>query len=183
MSQRTKANKHMIMDACVLIDFIKADHMVFKLIAKNVGPICVITPIVEEVDNIDDESELLKLGLVVIEPEFEDADLAVSFSGSTSFNDRLCMLTAKRYGFKCITNDKSLRKLCQQEKVPVVWGLELLLKLHRAGGIHGEKAIEIAEAIHKTNPKHITHKIILGFKNKFLNNLFGYINKPIRSVK
>jgi len=38
----------MIMDACVLIDFIKTDRTVLELIVKHVGPVHVISPIVEE---------------------------------------------------------------------------------------------------------------------------------------
>ncbi len=34
------SRKPMIMDACVLIDFIKADPMVLKLMVNYVGPLC-----------------------------------------------------------------------------------------------------------------------------------------------
>jgi rRNA-processing protein FCF1 len=155
----------MIMDACVLIDFIKTDRSVLELIVKHVGPVHVISPIVEEVGEIDDESELLELGLVILEPEIEDAYAAASHSGPISFQDQLCLLTAKRYGFLCVTNDKSLRKRCRQENVPLLWGLELLAKLHRAGGIPGKEAMLIAQSIRKSNPKHITAKIISRFRD------------------
>jgi len=155
----------MIMDACVLIDFIKTDRTVLELIVKHVGPVHVISPIVEEVGEIDDESELLELGLAIMEPEIEDAYAAASHSGPISFQDRLCLLTAKRHGFKCVTNDKSLRKLCEQEGIPLLWGLEILAELHKAGGISAKEAVLIAQAIRESNPKHITVKIISRFKD------------------
>lgn len=85
MRRRPKARKLMIMDACVLIDFIKTDRTVLELIVKHVGPVHVISPIVEEVGDIDDESELLELGLVIMEPEIEDVYAAASHSGPISF--------------------------------------------------------------------------------------------------
>ncbi|RMG00326.1 MAG: hypothetical protein D6741_07000, partial [Planctomycetota bacterium] len=135
-----------------------------ELIVKYVGPVHVITPIVEEICEIDDGAELLELGLLVMEPELDDAYAAASLSGPISFQDWLCLLTAKRHGFKCVTNDKSLRKLCRREGVPLLWGLEVLAELHKAGGIPGNDAESIAEAIRDSNPKHITSEIISKFK-------------------
>ncbi len=59
------------MDACVLIDFIKTDRAVLELVVKHLGPLHVISPIVDEVNDIDDENELIALGLIIIEPEIE----------------------------------------------------------------------------------------------------------------
>jgi hypothetical protein len=58
---------------CVLIDFIKADRAMLELVVKYVGPPHVISPVVDEVNEIDNENELLALGLIIIEPEIEDA--------------------------------------------------------------------------------------------------------------
>ena len=43
----------MIMDACVLIDFVKTDPSVLQLIAKHVGPVYVVSAIIEEVKEIE----------------------------------------------------------------------------------------------------------------------------------
>lgn len=146
-------------------DFIKTDRTVLELIVKYVGPVHVISPIVEEVGGIDDENELLELGLVIMEPEIEDAYSAAGHSGPISFQDRLCLLTAKRHGFTCVTNDKSLRKSCRQEGIHLLWGLEILAELHKAGGISGKEAQSIARAIRESNPKHISAKILSHFKD------------------
>lgn len=153
----------MIMDACVLIDYLKTERSVLELFAKYIGPVHVVSPVIEEVQEIDSPEELIELGLIIVEPELEDAFAAASQIGPTSFQDKLCLLTAKRHGFTCVTNDKNLRKLCKKEKVPFLWGLQLLAELHQSGGIPAADAIAVAEQIHQTNPKHITTEIIERF--------------------
>ena len=49
MTRRPRARKQMIMDACVLIDFIKADRVVLELVVKHVGSLHVVSPVVDEV--------------------------------------------------------------------------------------------------------------------------------------
>ena len=153
----------MIMDACVLIDFIKVEPTVLQLIVKHVGPVHVASPVVDEINEIDNEEQLVELGLIIVEPELEDAFTAAGGIGPTSFQDRLCLLTAKRHGFTCVTNDKNLRKLCENENIPLLWGLELLARLHQTGSITAKDAIDIAQQIHRTNPMHITDKIVKRF--------------------
>ncbi|MEW6221135.1 MAG: hypothetical protein AB1634_16595 [Thermodesulfobacteriota bacterium] len=45
----------------------------------------------------------------------------------------------------------------------MLWGLELLAQLHRAGGLPGHEASRIAQAIRKSNPTHITADILTRF--------------------
>ena len=111
MTPRADKPEMMIMDACVLIDFIKVEPTVLQLIVKHVGPVHVASPVVDEINEIDNEEQLVELGLIIVEPELEDAFTAAGGIGPTSFQDRLCLLTAKRHGFTCVTNDKNLRKL------------------------------------------------------------------------
>jgi hypothetical protein len=163
VTRRPVRSKLMIMDACVLIDFIKADRAVLELVVKYVGPLHVISPVVDEVNEIDNENELLALGLIIIEPEIEDAYAAGGRSGPLSFEDWLCLLTAKRHAFTCVTNDKNLRKFCKREEVPLLWGLELISELHKVGGIPGKEAETLAQIMQRSNPKHITDKIVSRF--------------------
>jgi hypothetical protein len=163
VSSASRKPRYLILDACVLIDFVKADRSVLASVTKHVGTIYVISPVVSEVQDIDGENELLELGIIIIEPETEDAFKASVGTGATSFQDRLCMLTAKRNGFTCVTNDTNLRKLCESEKVPYLWGLQLILELHKLKGISTPDALHIVNQIHAANPKHITKKIIFRF--------------------
>lgn len=164
MIHRRSQNILMIMDACVLIDFIKADPVVLQLIVKHVGLLHVIGPVIDEVDEIEDENDLIELGLIVVEPEIEDAFTAGSLSGPLSFQDWLCMLTAKRHHFSCVTNDKNLRKQCKNNGISAVWGLEILAALHKSGGLSGADVLAIAKQIRTANPTHITEKIISNFE-------------------
>lgn len=153
----------MIIDACVLIDYLKTDQTVLSLFVAHIGPIHVVHSVVEEVKDIDTVNDLIDLGLIIVEPELEDAFEASAMKGPTSFQDNLSFLTAKRYGFTCITNDKNLRRLCTQSKVPVLWGLKLLADLHLIGGIPSKDALSLANKIQQSNPKHITQEIITRF--------------------
>ena len=159
----------MIMDADVLIDFIKVDRTVLQLIVRHVGPVHVVRPVADEVKEIEDGSELLDLGMEIIDPELEDSFKAAENSrGPTSFNDKLCMLTAMRHGFVCVSNDKSLRRLCNSENVPVLWSLQLLGILHGTGCISTDDVLEIANGIHQVNPRHITSLIVERFKKEIV---------------
>ncbi|MGI6746273.1 MAG: type II toxin-antitoxin system VapC family toxin [Acutalibacteraceae bacterium] len=118
-----KTTQLMIMDACVLIDFLNADRTVLHLISRYVGPVYVVSPVVEELRDINDPGELIELGLSVIEPEIEDAYIAAGNITSISFQDRLCLLTAKRHGLTCVTNDTSLRRHLQGRRCPSALGV------------------------------------------------------------
>ena len=87
----SKANptRFMIMDACVLIDYMNGEPDLFKLISSHIGPIYVATPILEEVDSINSIEELEDLGLLPIEPEIEDVFTAEEMDGQTSFQDNM----------------------------------------------------------------------------------------------
>jgi len=163
VTYRPPARKLMIMDACVLIDFIKADRSVLELVVKHVGTLHVVGPVIDEVKEIEGENELIELGMVIVEPEIEDLDAASQKNRRTSKPDNLCLLMAKRHGLTCVTNDKPLRTFCEKENVPTMWGLELLIELNRSGGIPAETALDIARKIREANPKHITHEILEQF--------------------
>lgn len=158
--------RFMIMDACVLIDYMNGEPELFKLISSHVGGLFVATPILEEVDSIDSIEDLEELGLLPIEPEIEDVLKATEMDGKTSFQDNLCYLTAKRQGMTCVTNDTNLRKQCSASQVPILWGLELILELVKAGGLEKKEASFIATEIHKSNPRHINQKVLTGFLAK-----------------
>lgn len=162
----TTPERLLIMDACVLIDYMKGELELFKLISSHIGPIFVATPIIEEVDFINNLDELEELGLIPLEPELEDVFQANELGGQTSFQDNICYLTAIRQGMTCVTNDKNLRKRCVESEVPIIWGMELILKLVEANGITCEEALIIAEEIHKANPHHIGKKVLKSFKLK-----------------
>lgn len=165
MSQGHPA-RFMIMDACVLIDYMNGESDLFRLISAHIGPIYIATPVLEEVDSIKSLEELEKLGLLPIEPEMEDVFKAANMDGRTSFQDNLCYLTAKRQSLTCVSNDRNLRTQCEISDIPILWGLELILELVKAGGLSKKEASHIAEEIHNSNPRHIGPTVLSGFLSK-----------------
>ena len=160
MSELTAQPTIMILVACVLIDYIKADRFVLELAVKHVGRICVPITIVNEVEDIEGPEDLQELGIEIIEPELEDTLEAASRKGSLSMQDWICLLSAKRGGCVCVTSDKRLRRQCEEENVPVMWGLQILTKLADSNWISAEGAMDVATKIHILNPKFITDAIL-----------------------
>jgi len=154
-----------IVDACVLIDFAKTDPSLLRLIVAHVGPIHVPFQVLAEVKQLD-ASTATSLGLRIVDPDLDTAARAAALGGALSFEDRLCLLMAKASGWTCVSNDRRLRRTCEDEGVPTLWGLELLLRLVSAGGLPKDQAEEAALAIHCSNPRYVTKKILLLFEQK-----------------
>jgi rRNA-processing protein FCF1 len=148
------------MDANVLIDLCEADRTVIRLISEHVGQVHVPLPVLrEEVDQID-EAECTDLGIVVVEPPLQTAIDAATRRAGLSFHDHLCLLLARDNGWSCVTNDGRLRRECAAEKVPVVWGLEVVALLVDASVLTPEAAEEIGRAVQRSNPMFITDSVI-----------------------
>lgn len=157
--------RFLILDACVLIDFLEADPSVLAVARDHLAPIAVVRPVFDEVDDIT-EQQAHELGLQIVDVGLDLAIEAGSRQGPLSFEDCLCLLLAAREGWTCVTNDAALRKACLQESVDVRWGLELLLDLVKAGGLGHDEARSIATTIHAQNPHYVTSKILASFVAK-----------------
>ncbi len=162
----SQTRKLMLLDACVLIDYWKARKSILESFSAHLDKLHIASPVLEEVEDINDPVELTNLGVNIVTPELEDLIEAGAERGQLSFQDRLCILVAKRAGFTCVTNDKSLRNACETAGVGVIWGLEIMLVLYHEGGIERSTALDIAWKIMEINPKHITNKIVRAFKTK-----------------
>lgn len=170
MAISTDSPELMIIDACVLIDYLNVDANLFKLISRHVGSLHIISVITDEVKQIKDEDQLRTLGLIPVEPELEDTFTAAEMQMPTSFPDNLCCLTAKRNHFVCITNDKNLRIFCKKLAVRTMWGLQVIVELCGKGGIKMQNAIEIGQKMHENNPKYISQSILETFIQKIKSN-------------
>lgn len=155
----------LIVDACVLIDFVKTDQSLLRLVVDHVGPIHVPSLVLAEVKQLD-LSTATSLGLLITDPDLDTAAQAAALGGSLSFEDRLCLIMAKASGWTCVSNDGRLRRTCDREGVPTLWGLELLLRLVSAGGLPKEQAEEAAMTIHRSNPRYVSKKVLQGFTQK-----------------
>ncbi len=154
-----KTHSLLIMDANILIDFFQCDRTIIKLVNSHVGQVFLATPVFDEVKQIK-ESDCIRLGIKLIEPDLDQLVEAFSNIGSLSFQDKLCVILAKEHGMTCVSNDKPLRRKCVSESVPVIWGIELVCLLVDSGGLSAQDAETIILKIHANNPKYISKAIV-----------------------
>jgi predicted nucleic acid-binding protein len=155
----------LLMDANVLIDFCKSDASVLALVSSEIGTVHIPRPLLEEEVEKLHHQDWTALGVVAVEPSLAMAAAAAVRRPGLSFHDVLCLLVAKEHGWTCVTNDVRLRRECRSERVPVLWGLELLLMLAERGVLSREVAWSIGNAIHEANP-FITAKVLAEFRKR-----------------
>jgi len=158
-------DKLLIIDADVLIDYVKSDFSILGLTASYVGEVHVISTVLAEVDGLD-EDRCTQLGLHVLEPNLEQYVAATQKRGALSTGDHLCLLFAREKGWTCVSNDGALRRACTEDGVAVLWGLELMIDLVRIGQLGEEEALTVAWTIHSANPFHITQEIVERFTTR-----------------
>lgn len=155
----------LVVDANVLIDYVGSDRSILGLAAEFIGPIHVPRPVLEEVEQLD-EADCARLGIRLAEASTAQLLEAGAGRGRLSFSDRLCLVLARDRSWTCVTNDRALRRACADLSVPVLWGLELMLELVSLRGLTAGAALDVAMAIHRSNPRHITAEILERFEWK-----------------
>ncbi len=150
-----------VFDACVLIDLVGADLNLLSMVATHVGDVVIPTPILGEVDGLDEEG-CATLGLTLFEPTFAQITEAANGGGRLSFHDWVCLIAARDAGWTCVTNDGALLRVCQQQGVVTVRGLRPILTLVERGHLHHSKAIVVMKAI-RTSNCYITAELVSAF--------------------
>lgn len=136
----------MILDACVLIDICLEDTGLLALAAASLGRVVVLSPILEEVHQLN-EKEAERLGLSVVEPEMNLVLEASVRRGGLSFRDRICLLYTKDANGTLYTNDRVLLNAATSDGVDARWGLEILLELVTVGRLNCSRASVTARSI------------------------------------
>jgi len=153
----------LLMDANVVIDLCEADPTVIALVSEHIGRVHIPLPVLlEEVEQVRKE-DWTSLGIVAVDPPLKTALVAAARRAGLSFHDRLCLLLARDNGWTCVTNDIRLRRECQSDGVPVLWGLELLAMLVERDVLTATAAAQLGRAIHRTNPRFITAQVLERF--------------------
>ena len=155
----------LIVDANVLIDYSKSDLSILTLVTKHIGPVYVPSVVLDEVDELSAQ-DCEDIGLTLVEEDIEILLAAGEVRGGLSFEDHVCLLLAEENRWTCVSNDKPLHKACVSEGVPVLWGLRLMVDLVDGAQLEKSDALEVAQAIQLSNPRHITPEIIEEFKRK-----------------
>lgn len=151
-----------ICDANIVIDFLKAEGDILTQIAQYFDKVYIPDVVVQEVGVIT-EAEISQKGFVVI-----NSRLDITIEKGLSFQDSVCLDFVRRTGCCCITNDRRLRKFCQESHATVIWGYEMLLKLVNRRLITKQQAKKAATQVKKYNLE-MTDLIFNDFLEKLSN--------------
>jgi rRNA-processing protein FCF1 len=149
-------------DVSVLIDIADANEAVLALIARHVARVVIPTPVLDEVDSLD-ELKCAALGLEVVEPSLDQLREAAVPHAALSFADKVCVIVARDAGATCWTNDGPLADECAANGVPRLRGLRPVLTLVELGSLALDVAIGTVELIGANNP-YITAGIVAEFR-------------------
>jgi len=155
----------LLSDANVLIDYRDSDLSVLSLVVQHVAPVHVVREVIDEVDGLT-LARCRELGLTVIEVE---PDVLLQLAGlprRVSRRDRLSFPVCRENDWICVTNDRPLRRVCEESNVRVKWGLELMVELVSVGALAPSTALGTATRIQERNPHHISEAILQRFTSR-----------------
>ena len=151
-----------ICDANILIDYAKANKKIIGLATKHLYDIWVPLPIWEEVKDLL-QGDIDALGLTIFEPKLEQiVEASDRHGGGLSDEDKLCFIISRDEKAICATNDKNLRKICANNSIEVLWGLEMMIELCEAEKLGIVLAERVVRKIAQENIT-ITDEIIKRF--------------------
>ncbi len=148
-------------DASVLIDIADANEAVLGLIAQHLARVIIPTPVLAEVDGLD-ELKCAALGLEVVEPTLDQLREAAIPHPALSFADKVCVIVARDAGGIAWSNDGPLGDECDALGVARMRGLRPLITLVEAGALAIEVAVGTVDLISANNP-FITPPIVAEF--------------------
>jgi hypothetical protein len=151
----------LVFDASALIDIADADRALLTIIAREIAPVIVPTPILEEVETLS-EADCIALGLTVLEPSIEQLTESAVRRGRLSEEDHLCLIVARDLGVICVTSDGALYDECVATGVAVWRGLRPLITLVELGRLDARAAIVTVRTIRATN-SYITVSVVRAF--------------------
>ncbi len=149
-------------DASVLIDIADANEAVLGLIAQHMARVIIPTPVLAEVDSLD-ELKCAALGLEVVEPTLYQLREAAAPHPALSFADKVCLIVARDIGATCWTNDGPLSDECHANGVLWMRGLRPLIALVEASALALDVAVGTVDLINANNP-YITPPIVAEFR-------------------
>jgi hypothetical protein len=157
-----RASEILLADADVLIDYVEADPDVLALCVLHFAAVHVMQTTLDEVDGFT-TSQCERLGIEVISVESAVLTRASEERLGLSIPDTICLLVAEEREWTCVTNEKALRKRCDERHIRVRRGLNLMIELVRGRHLGPKRAEKIARAIQESNPEHIHDGVIAEF--------------------
>lgn len=164
MSGVTDAPKPgLLLDADVLIDYAHADDGILRLVARHLAPVRVLSTTRNEVREFRNE-DYSRLGITILIPTADQEEAAAGISSRSSLNDLLCLVVCRGNDWTLATNDRILRKVCEEYGVRTRYGLELMLDLFAIGCLPRSRAESVAERLHSRSPEHFHRGLIDWFR-------------------
>jgi predicted nucleic acid-binding protein len=151
----------LVLDASVLIDLVDCDPLLIALVAQHVAPVITPLPVLQEVTSLT-EARSAELGMRILTPSLGQLSEASTPRAPLSFEDYLCLLTARDEGLTCVTNDAALAKACLAEGIDVWRGLRPIIVLVEAGVLSARSSIGIVRSIRSSNP-YVTTTVVTAF--------------------
>jgi len=139
-----------------------SDLSILTLVVQHVAPVHVLRDILDEVDGLS-LSRCREIGLTVVEVEPEVLLTVTALPRRLSRGDRLSFHVCRENDWICLTNDRPLRRICEEHGVRAQWGLELMAELVSAGALSRSRALGTARRIRENNPHHISEAIVKRF--------------------
>lgn len=136
----------LILDACVLIDICLEDPCLLGLAASSLGKIVILSPILQEVNQLDN-TDIERFSLSIVDPDIQVVLEAAAIRGGLSFRDRMCLLFARDSKGTLYTNDKALLRAAISDGIDARWGLEILIELVEASQLTATDALAAAQSI------------------------------------
>lgn len=155
----------LLADASVLIDYRDSNLSVLGLASVHVGQVRVVYEVLEEVAGFDVDLATT-LGIEAVDVSTETLLEVDSLPHRLSRQDRLSYLVCRENDWICLTNDRHLRKLCDENGLRLCWGLELMADLVEREALTKEDALRTAETIHANNPHHISAAVLQRFRDR-----------------
>ncbi len=153
-----------ISDANIIIDYLSSNKHILSIATEKLCDIYIPTPIFNEISQID-ENIAAELGLKIIEPDFKQLTESMERGGALSYQDRICFILARDKEYSCATNDKTLKRHCENNNIKTIWGLEIMILLVEKGHLTKKIAITTAKDINKRN-RLITAEVLNSFIEK-----------------
>jgi hypothetical protein len=148
-----------VADAGSLLDIAEADPSLIQLVTTHVGDLRIPVPALVKINNAK-AREIQRLGVSIHECTTENLIEAGPNRLNLSFEERLCLITARDEKWTLVTHDLVLKRACDADGLTSACALDLLLQLLKGAHIGGETAKNIACNLRRLNPKFMTEERI-----------------------
>jgi hypothetical protein len=157
--------KPLVLDACVLIDYLDEDAELLRMITEHLHEVIVPRPVLTQVTNLT-EKGAIALGLQVFVPteiQFQEASIR---RGRLSFEDHLCLVIARDVGAPCATSDVHLIKACRAANLEHREAWAPLLDLVKLGEIGEDRCHDAVRSMRDRNGAYITTAVFQVFEKR-----------------